>query len=669
MSTILKCLGLWLLCLVVSYLFLKSNIVLAQSWPQKQKFTPADRSAQAIFAWSVCANDKLVAVGAQGDKKGTSGQTDKLGAGSVYLLKRDSLGQYVEHQKLVSSTRSNNLSGASFGHRVDLAGQQLVVAARTDDTDTIGQNSLPSAGAAYYFEADANGIWQEKQKLLSNHRRTAGLFGNDVAVGGHWLMVGENRAYFDSTGTDSLNVAGLVHCFKRNASGKWIRSHNINAKDRDAGDAFGTSVQLFDNQLFVGAYGDAEDENDTNAIPGAGAMFVFEELAGRWTQVQKIVHSMRDTGRQFGAVFDADSNWLAVGVKGHRWDSTGNTRTNAGVVVLYEKNGNGRWIEKQTINSSDAQAIELFGASVDLQGGRLLVGAEQQAYDTSGQNFASAAGAAYLFELNSSGRWIEQEKVVAGDRDAFDYLGNAVALDGNYIIVGARADEHNASGQGALSAAGSAYVFSPCQYEYNTIQTTLCRGDSIFTGGTWQFTAGVYRDSLQTMMGCDSVVVNTVVMKEIQDSVEVLGSSLFCLTPNAQYQWFNCSTGVANPADTNQSYSPGADGSYAVAITIDGCTDTSACIPFIPDGIAEVHNTYKLELFPNPAIDVVTIQSDHPFQRLEVLDKTGRLIDRTSELFTFRYEINVGRLVNGMYHLRIYFDDGSVQHQSFLKVK
>jgi len=42
--------------------------------------------------------------------------------------------------------------------------------------------------------------------------------------------------------------------------------------------------------------------------------------------------------------------------------------------------------------------------------------------------------------------------------------------------------------------------------EYTSSSPSICQGDSIFAGGAYQMTAGVYTDSLQTVFGCDSIV-------------------------------------------------------------------------------------------------------------------------------------------------------------------
>jgi|JI10StandDraft_1071094.scaffolds.fasta_scaffold03550_6 hypothetical protein len=41
---------------------------------------------------------------------------------------------------------------------------------------------------------------------------------------------------------------------------------------------------------------------------------------------------------------------------------------------------------------------------------------------------------------------------------------------------------------------------------------SLCNGDSLFLGGNWQTTAGIYADTLQNINGCDSIVTTTLII-------------------------------------------------------------------------------------------------------------------------------------------------------------
>ncbi len=64
----------------------------------------------------------------------------------------------------------------------------------------------------------------------------------------------------------------------------------------------------------------------------------------------------------------------------------------------------------------------------------------------------------------------------------------------------------------------------------------------------------------------------------INTNVNVVGSTIYAVTAGASYQWLDCDNGFAVlPNDTNQSYSPVVSGNYAVIVTQNPCSDTSAC--------------------------------------------------------------------------------------------
>jgi len=47
------------------------------------------------------------------------------------------------------------------------------------------------------------------------------------------------------------------------------------------------------------------------------------------------------------------------------------------------------------------------------------------------------------------------------------------------------------------------------------VPTEICNGDSIFLGGAFQTTAGTFIDSLQTINGCDSVITTTLIIRDV----------------------------------------------------------------------------------------------------------------------------------------------------------
>jgi hypothetical protein len=108
--------------------------------------------------------------------------------------------------------------------------------------------------------------------------------------------------------------------------------------------------------------------------------------------------------------------------------------------------------------------------------------------------------------------------------------------------------------------------------------------------------------TLPSSTGCDSVICLSLNIPDIDTTVTVgnYGGSFTANQGNALYQWLDCNSGFAAlTGDTLQTFTPAVNGSYAVAVNVSGCVDTSACVSVTNAGIDENHkNTVKL--YPNP---------------------------------------------------------------------
>ncbi|MBN4066174.1 FG-GAP repeat protein, partial [Candidatus Amoebophilus asiaticus] len=95
------------------------------------------------------------------------------------------------------------------------------------------------------------------------------------------------------------------------------------------------------------------------------------------------------------------------------------------------------WNEAIKAVASDREANDEFGWSVSISGNYAIVGAHLEDEDTSGANYLSWAGSAYIVERDGSGNWNQVQKITASDRGADDKFGYSVSISGNYAIVGA----------------------------------------------------------------------------------------------------------------------------------------------------------------------------------------------------------------------------------------
>lgn len=107
---------------------------------------------------------------------------------------------------------------------------------------------------------------------------------------------------------------------------------------------------------------------------------------------------------------------------------------------------NGTWSDYQKMTADDGETADNFGTAVAIDGEWAVVGAP---YEDEG---GTSAGAAYVFR-SVGGIWDQYAKLVAADAQSYDHFGEAVDVSGDTIVVGV-VDSDDA-GEGT----GSAYVF------------------------------------------------------------------------------------------------------------------------------------------------------------------------------------------------------------------
>lgn len=130
--------------------------------------------------------------------------------------------------------------------------------------------------------------------------------------------------------------------------------------------------------------------------------------------------------------------------------------------------------------------------------------------------------------------------------------------------------------------------------------------------------------------GCDSVITLNLTINTVSDiTTGISGNIITANNNNASYVWLNCDSNFAViPGETNASYAATIDGNYAVALTENGCTDTSACVNMI--GTAVIQNSFSnsFTVYPNPVKSDLFVQFDSPVTKLEyaLYNSAGQLV-------------------------------------------
>ena len=116
------------------------------------------------------------------------------------------------------------------------------------------------------------------------------------------------------------------------------------------------------------------------------------------------------------------------------------------------------------------------------------------------------------------------------------------------------------------------------------------------------------------------------------------------------YQWVVCPAYTELVGDTNQSYTATQNGSYAVVFeNQDGCIDTSDCV--LVEGIGFKEKGGELEIYPNPANDVLRVIAEFPGE-LILIELNGKEVLQ-QHINVHQNIVNLESLDAGVYLLRI----------------
>ncbi len=359
--------------------------------------------------------------------------------------------------EVIKSVASDREAGDWFGYDVAMSGDYAIVGALYEDEDTNGTSYKSSAGSAYIFKLSA-GVWVQQQKLVATDRRWGDRFGNSVAIDGDYAIVGATRTDYDASGLNFIGNGGAAYVFKRTA-GVWSQQQKITASDRQGNDNFGHSVSISGEYAIIGANKEDHDAIGDSTLIDAGSAYIFQRTGTNWTQQQKIVAADRAEFDQFGESIAIEGNYAIVGAYQHNYDTSGGgLADNAGAVYVFQQSG-GTWTQHQKLVASDRASGDRFGRSVAISGNYIIAGADYHDYDTSGGNAVVDAGAAYVFQ-QMAGVWTQQQKLVASDRGSRSELyGEAVAINGDYVIVTSKHEDKDINGANTRFGAGAAYIY------------------------------------------------------------------------------------------------------------------------------------------------------------------------------------------------------------------
>ncbi len=368
-----------------------------------------------------------------------------------------------------SNTDAGDVFGSTLGISAD--GSRFIIGAGGEDSSATGvnsnqiDNSSTSSGAAYVY-SKTGGIWIQEAYLKASNTGSPDGFGRAVAISGDgvWIAVG---APFE----------------KSNATG-------INGNQLD------------------------------NSFPNSGAVYIFKQSGGIWTQVAYVKASNTDPSDGFGSSVSLNENGskLAVGAYLESSNATGingnqsnNSMFGAGAVYVFNRVGNA-WSQEAYIKASNTNGGDGFGNKLSLSGNGqyLAVGAEGEDSNATGvngnqnNNSFNDSGAVYIFKL-SGNVWSQETYLKASNTGNGDEFGHSIMLDkeGETLICGAWKEDSNGNqNNNSKQDSGAVYMFK--RNGVSWVQETYLKASTIDAGDLFGVSVSITIDGSRISVGANS---------------------------------------------------------------------------------------------------------------------------------------------------------------------
>ncbi len=184
---------------------------------------------------------------------------------------------------------------------------------------------------------------------------------------------------------------------------------------------------------------------------------------------------------------------------------------------------------------------------------------------------------------------------------------------------------------------------SQCYPDYTTDTISACVSYTWIDGITYTAndTSATYLTT--NIQGCDSIVSLHLTITPVDTSTIVVDNYLLAVTSNASYQWLDCNNGYAIiEGETNQGFTADDNGSYAVEVTENGCTDTSNCIVVSGLSINDLA-VDQIRIFPNPTNGHINLELGNlENTSIRVFNASEQLLFQTENIKTpvYQFELN-----------------------------
>jgi len=281
----------------------------------------------------------------------------------------------------------------------------------------------------------------QRAKLTADDGAADDWFGYAVDINGDVAVIGaHHHDHF-------CNNCGAGYVFERSGP-LWLQVAEL--VPPDGGGFVGRSVGIDGDLIILGGH--------------AWSTGVYERVAGVWAYAAQIAPDEYELPTLFGIAADVSGETILVGDP----EYDGYT-ANSGAVYVFERDPNGDWPQMQILEPTGGVGHGEFGYGLAIDGDLAVIGAP------SDEEQGNWSGAAYVFERDPNGVWVQTGRLLAYDGGPMEFFGSAVAVSGELALIGS----HYADGEAPNS--GAVYVYERATNGDWTLDAKLWADD----GASW----------------------------------------------------------------------------------------------------------------------------------------------------------------------------------------
>ena len=276
------------------------------------------------------------------------------------------------------------------------------------------------------------------------------------------------------------------------------------------------------------------------------------------------------------------------------------------------------------------------------------------AYNTSGTYTwmgTNAAGCDSTATLNLTILSPTTSTTTVSECVSYTWNGTTYTTSGTYTWMGT-----NAAGCDS-TATLNLTILTP-----TTSTTTVSECVSYTWNGTAYTTSGVYTWMGTNAAGCDSTATLNLTINTVDATVTDNSPTLEANLAGATYQWIDCGNNNAPIiGETNQVFTAQVNGDYAVIVTTNNCSDTSACISVQNVGVKDVASLPSVKVYPNPFENEFHVELSGLNDNTAILVYTadGRLVANYTTIQDQLITIDAAQWESGVYFLS--YNQGEAQ--------